>query len=226
MGERIRGWFSIRRKVKALEMIKVHAATANDVVKDLGFCIQASLMGNEQDVKVRFEELEQREREADSLRRKISEELAKGELEPAERNYAMRLTRQIDLVADFAHGAGRTLSFLSLANLPDDIRMKIESMGSMTKQCAEGVRNCIVDLVDGDMEGTLKNIEVVEQTETEVDQYYTGVKGLLLKLNAPLENPWQAIFLIDLLDSIEETTDRCEDACDQVRLIVVSAMQK
>lgn len=226
MEERIKSWLSLRRKVKALEMIKSHAALAYDVVNDLHFCIQTSLSGDSNQLKIRFAELEQKEREADALRRKISEELAKGELRPEEREYAMRLSRQIDLIADFAHGAGRTLSFFQLFSLPDEIKERIRHMSSMVRDCAENVRDCIANVVEGDFEEAIKNIERVEDVETKVDGSYTSLKALLLNSDFRPETPWHTIFLVDLLNSIEETSDRCEDTCDQARIIIVSSLTK
>jgi predicted phosphate transport protein (TIGR00153 family) len=226
MEERIKGWLSLRRKVNALELIKSHATAAYEVVSDLHFCIQTSLSGDIQQLELRFAELEQKEKEADALRRKISEELAKGELKPEERDYAMRLSRQIDLIADFAHGAARTLSFFRLFGLPDEVKERIRFMSSMVKECAGNVRDCIANVVDGNFEEAIKNIELVEDIETKMDGSYTSTKALLLNSKFPMDTPWQAIFLMDLLDSIEETSDRCEDTCDQARIIIVSSLTK
>ena len=63
--------------------------------------------------------------------------------------------------------------------------------------------------------------ERVEEEENKVDKKFLEIKSLLLSYGDKL-NPASLILLKDLLDSMEEATDRCADTGDYIRVLTVS----
>jgi uncharacterized protein Yka (UPF0111/DUF47 family) len=60
----------------------------------------------------------------------------------------------------------------------------------------------------------------VERLEEEMDSLYQKGRGILAKLTNV--DVGQAILLSQFFDAMETITDRCEDACDEIRVIIVS----
>jgi len=81
-------------------LVLEHSRMTTVAAELLGKCIQDAIQGRQEMLQKSFELLEQKEHEADTLRRRIIEELARGELPSDERVGLMRLGRQLDWITD------------------------------------------------------------------------------------------------------------------------------
>lgn len=73
----LENWLLARRTVKAMSLVLEHSRMTTVTVELLGKCIQDAIKGGKEELGKTFHLLEQREHEADVLRRRIIEELAR-----------------------------------------------------------------------------------------------------------------------------------------------------
>lgn len=215
-------WFAARTKARAIEMVRQATRMLVPSVEELMACVDYAVAGKRDELESAFTRLHQLEREGDSLRRLIITELARGSLPVDERRSFMRLARQIDWVADWCLEAGRLVRQSPLNKLPEDLRRTALDMCRVVKDCVGGVQQCIDLLTDKKVQEALDSADRVERLEEEVDDLYRRARGLLSEISGPELTVGQVILLAEFLDAVENIADRCEDVCDQARVIAVS----
>lgn len=225
LSEKLLRWFESRRETAVIKLLRQHAIATTDVGDELVKAIDLAIVGKNTELKTAFDRQKQKEIEADSLRRNVMQELAKGELPLADRGDMMRLARRIDLVTDWSHEAVRILVLFKMSEMPKDIQEAALKMCKTVRECIWALRRCLEKLADRDIDETLRLAEQVERIEEQVDDLYQQARGLLLSLDRST-NIGAAILLSQFLDSVENTADRCEDTCDQVRVIAIRTREK
>lgn len=215
-------WFAARTKARAIEMVRQATRMLVPSVEELMACVNNAVAGRRDELESAFTRLHQLEREGDSLRRLIITELARGSLPVDERRSFMRLARQIDWVADWCLEAGRLVRQSPLDKLPEGLRQTALEMCKVVKDCVAGVQQCIDLLTDKKVQEALDSADRVERLEEEVDDLYRKARGLLSEISGPELTVGQIILLAEFMDAIENIADRCEDVCDQARVIAVS----
>ncbi|MEM3047497.1 MAG: DUF47 family protein, partial [Candidatus Bathyarchaeia archaeon] len=96
-------------------------------------------------------------------------------------------------------------------------------MAEVVRECTLKLDDCIAKLVDRRIPESLQAADQVEAYEEEVDRLYQEARGLISKLDVGGRLTVGSIILLaQLMDAIENTADRCEDTCDQVRVIAVT----
>jgi predicted phosphate transport protein (TIGR00153 family) len=222
----LESWLSARRTVKAMALVGEHAKMTTSAVELLSKCIQNAIDNKSDELQRSFNYLEEKEREADSLRRKIIEELALGELPADERVGLMRLGRQIDWITDWAHEASRILVLFDLSQMPKHTKDVVLEMCSAVTDCTIKVTDCIQKLMDGKLNESLEAADDVERIEEKVDKLYQKARSNLKDIQTNGIHVGSIILLAQFLDAIENTSDRCEDSCDQARVMAVTLSKR
>jgi predicted phosphate transport protein (TIGR00153 family) len=225
MSRPLENWLTARRKMKVFELIREHADKALQVTDELVNMTDAALAGDHDRKEAAFERGRLREREGDVLRRKTEEELAKGELAPEERGYLMRLARQIDGVADYAHGASRVLTFVPADKFDETMKDEVRTMSAKTRECVASLDACVHKFTDGDIAGAIKAADLVEELEEQCDELHMSSRKTLMSAFYSSADPRTVVFSSELMEAIEETSDRCEDVSDQIRVLIVYISQ-
>jgi len=207
-------------------LVLEHSKMTTITVEQLSNCIQNAIQGKKEELKRNFDLLEEKEREADALRRRIIEELARGELPTDERVGLMRLGRQIDWITDWAHEAGRILVLFDLSVMPKQIQEVVVEMCSTVMDGTLKVAYCVQKLIDGGVDESLKAADEVERHEEKVDKLYQKARSNLNNIKTNGIYVGSIILLSQFVDAIENTADRCEDTCDQVRVMAVTLSKK
>lgn len=211
-------WFEKRRENKAITTMQRHLATIMSAVEDLEKALKASINNNEKETKASIDRVISAEKEADRLRRVVMTELSGGELPPTDREDLMHLIKRIDMVADWSRESTRILGATPMKDVPDSLKMSAVEMIEGVRECATALRKCINRMAEKPEEA-LKAADEVERLEEKVDDLFENARRLLAK-----EEKFKvgaAILMNELLDAIEMAADMCEDACDQVRIIIV-----
>jgi predicted phosphate transport protein (TIGR00153 family) len=211
-------WFEKRRETKALATIQQHLALTTGVVEDLEKAIMAAIKNDKTEMRNCVERVATSEREADALRRKVMDDLSKGELPPIDREDLMHLVKRVDMVADWSRESTRVLSTIPMEHVPNSIKSEILDMVKGAKECAVSLQNC-VDKMMTKSEEALQAADLVEREEEKVDDIYEKVRMLLGKEDLPKAGI--AVLVSQLFEALEMIADSCEDACDQVRVIMV-----
>jgi len=211
-------WFEKRRESKAISVMRRHLATTMSAVEDLERAIKASVHLNEKEAKAAIERVTSSEKEADSLRRAVMTELAAGELPATDREDLMHLMKRVDMVADWCREATRILAATPMNNVPEKLREAMVKMVEGARECATALYRCISRMAEKPEEA-MKAADEVERLEEKVDDLHENSRRLLAeeeKLNVGA-----AVLINELYEAIEMVADWCEDACDQVRIIIV-----
>ncbi|MEM2994803.1 MAG: DUF47 family protein [Candidatus Bathyarchaeia archaeon] len=212
-------WFEKRRETKALAVIQRHLALTTSIVENLEKALIALIKNDKKEMQSYIDNVANGEKEGDMLRRKVMDELSKGELPPMERVDLMDLIKRVDMVADWSRESTRVLSAISTDELPDSIKNGFIEMIKSVKECAVSLQKCINKMMTKPEEA-LQAADVVEQEEEKVDDIHERARKLLATEDLPKAGT--AILISQLFEAIEMIADSCEDACDQVRVIMVS----
>jgi predicted phosphate transport protein (TIGR00153 family) len=218
----LESWLLARRTVKAMSLVLEHSRMTTVTVELLEKCVQDAINGRKEELGKNFHLLEQREHEADVLRSRIIEELARGELPSDDRVNLMRLGRQLDWITDWAHEGSCILVMFDLSKMPKQIQDVLVEMCSTTTETTLHVTDTVEKLMDGDLDASLKAADQVERLEEKVDGLHQKARGILKEVETDGVHVGPIILLSQFLEAIENTADRCEDACDQARVMAVT----
>jgi predicted phosphate transport protein (TIGR00153 family) len=212
------GWLYGRRKSRLISSVVRHLELATRCVEDIAEATHKAL--NDEDIDEILELLNEREKEADRYRREIIYELARSELTAEDKDDLSHLVKRVDMIADYARGAGRILAILpKLGGLPIELRSCISNMAELLVKCSQATRRCVETLLE-DKEKALKYADKVEEAEEEVDEAYGKCRRLIVDGLDALPASC-IVFLSQFLDALENTADSCEDTVDQVRVIAI-----
>ncbi len=213
-------WFAKRRKSKVLDIAFRQMTLAIDTVTDLRKAITAASKGKVNETKSCVERLFVVEREIDDLRRAVFAELTRGSLSSKDREDIMHLVKRLDVMADFVKDSARTLLILTQAEVPEEIWDLFVEMARDLVECASTLRKSIEKLGTNLAEARAL-CEKVDQIESQVDEKYLKVKGLLLEHGRKID-PAALLMLRDLVESMEQVADGCDDTADYVRILTVA----
>ena len=222
----LESWLLARRTVKAMSLVLEHSRMTTVTVELLEKCVQDAINGRKEELGKNFHLLEQREHEADVLRSRIIEELARGELPSDDRVNLMRLGRQLDWITDWAHEGSCILVMFDLSKMPKQIQDVLVEMCSTTTEATLHVTDTVEKLMDGDLDASLKAADQVERLEEKVDGLHQKARGILKDVETDGVHVGPIILLSQFLEAIENTADRCEDACDQARVMAVTLSKR
>jgi predicted phosphate transport protein (TIGR00153 family) len=211
-------WFEKRRETRALTTIQRHLALTTGIVDDLEKAIVATIKEDEKEKQRCVERVASSEREADALRRRVMDEVAKGELSPTDRADLMDLVKRVDMVADWSRESTRVLGAIPIQHVPNSIKDEFLEMVRSVKECTVSLQKC-VNKIMVKPEEALQAADAVEREEEKVDDIHEKARILLGKEDLPKAGV--AVLISQLFEALEMIADSCEDACDQVRVIMV-----
>jgi predicted phosphate transport protein (TIGR00153 family) len=220
MARRLFGRFERKRGEKVLEMVEKHLELTKSAVISLQKMVEVSGERGQNEGSSYFADVSRFEREADELRRKMVEELTKGEMYPEERDDLMELVRAVDWIADWSKEAGRILRTIPFSNTPDSIK---ESSFKMVKANVDCVNILIqsIDALPKDTSEALKFADEVEMLEETIDDLYGEIRYHFAKEELLEFKTGELILMNEFFDAIETIADWCENTADIVRAIAV-----
>jgi len=213
-------WFAERRKSKVLDMAYRQMTLAIDTVTELERAMVAASGGSAAEAKKSIERLFVVETEIDDLRRTVFEELTRGSLPPKDREDIMHLVKRLDVMADHVKDSGRSLLLLVEVQMPKDVWGELVAM---TKDLVEESRalRASIEKLGVDVVEVRALSQRVDEAETRIDEHYLRTKELILKHGREMDAA-TLLILRDLLQSLEEVADSCDDTADYVRILTVT----
>ncbi len=211
-------WFEKRRETKTLTTVQRHLALTMGIVEDLDKAIAAAIRNEEKEMRKCVERVASSEKEADTLRRKVMDEISKGELSATDREDLMDLVKRVDMVADWSRESTRILGAIPMNEVPKLIRDEITIMMNSVKECASSLQKCVNKMMTKPEEA-LQAADAVEREEEKVDDIHEKARILIGREDLPRAGV--AVLISQLFEAIEMIADSCEDACDQIRIIMV-----
>jgi len=213
-------WFAQRRKSKVLELADRQLTLAVDTVTELEAAISAASRKNIADAKEQIEKLFVTEEEVDNLRRAIFEESTRGSLPLSDREDLMHLVKRLDVMADHVKDSGRHVLLLLEINIPTTLWNAYVEMAKDLVDCAKALRASIEKLGTDPLEARRLS-EKVDEFEKHADEKNLHIKTLLLKSDKDVA-PSALFVLKDLVESMEEVADSCDDTADYVRVLTIT----
>ncbi len=161
-------------------------------------------------------ELEDLEHANDEVTHHIFQELGLNFITPFDREDIHSLAQALDDIADFMYASGKKINFYKIDPNQDT---GIVKMATVIEQSVLAVSSVVGQLRN------LKNTEAIVKTITRINEYENHADDLFdLSIERLFEDQNDAILLIKLKEiyqTMEEVTDRCEDAANVIESIVV-----
>ncbi len=213
-------WFAERRKSKVLDMAYQQITKAIDTVTELEKAMIAASKKETAEAKKSIQRLFQVETEIDDLRRAVFEELTRGSMPPKDREDIMHLVKRLDVMADHVKDSGRSLLLLAEVQMPKDVWNELVEIAKDLVEESTTLRRSIEKLGVDTVE-VRALAQKVDELETRIDERYMKTKEMLLKHGREMDAA-TLIILKDLLQSLEEVADSCDDTADYVRILTVT----
>ena len=213
-------WFKRRRTSKVLELADRELTLAIETVIELQQAIVAVSKKDKADAKKHIERLFQTEEEIDSIRRSLFDETTKGSLPAPEREDLMHLVSRIDVMADHVKDAGRNVLLLIDVHIPKQLWDEYAEMAKYLVECAKVLKSSIEKLEKNPVEAR-ELAKWVDEAEKKVDKKNLQIKSIMLKSDKEVA-PSALLILKDLVESMEQAADYCDDTADYVRILAIT----
>ncbi len=206
-----------RVKRRALSICQEHLRKVLDLTRKVPQIVECFMKNDKEKAKQLFIEIRSGEDEVDKARRLVSQELAEIGAILISREDFLRFTNLTSEIADFSEGiAFRLVQIIEHNwNIPSDIKKDLLKLSEAVLDCVLKLRETAMVLSYGSTKSMekAKEVEVAERT---VDELYRELEIKLL--NTKLDFP-ALILLRDILQLLEDSADKSEDAADAARIL-------
>ncbi|MDH5460460.1 MAG: DUF47 family protein [Candidatus Bathyarchaeota archaeon] len=206
-----------RVKRRALNVCRDHFRKVLNLTRKVPQMVDCFIKNDKEKARQLFNEIRSGEDEVDNARRLVSQELAEIGAILLSREDFLRFTNLTSEIADFCEGiAFRLLEIMEHDwNVPVDIKNDLLKLSEAVLETVLKLRETMMILSYGSAKAMekAKDVEVAERT---VDELYRELEIKLLssKLDFPA-----LILLRDVLQLLEDSADKAEDASDTARIL-------
>jgi len=206
-----------RVKRRALNACQDNLRKVVDVTRKIPQMVEHFLKGDKESARQLFSEIRKGEEEVIMARRMVSQELAEiGAILISREDY-LRFTNLSSEIADFSEGIAYYLVEIMEHNwnVPSDIKKDLLKLSEAVFDAVLKLRETMMVLNYGSTK-TLEKAKDVEIAERTVDDLYRAlsIKVLSSKLDFPV-----LLLLRDVLQLLENSADKAEDAADTARML-------
>jgi predicted phosphate transport protein (TIGR00153 family) len=206
-----------RVKRRALAACQDNLRKVVDVTRKIPQMVEHFSAGDKNQAKQLFTEIRKGEEEVLKARRMVSQELAEIGAILISREDFLRFTNLSSEIADFSEGIAYYLIEIIEHNwkVPDDIKKDLLKLSEAVFDAVLKLRETMMVLSYGSTK-TLEQAKDVEIAERTVDELYRAlsIKVISSKLDLPV-----LLLLRDVLQLLENSADKAEDAADTVRTL-------
>jgi predicted phosphate transport protein (TIGR00153 family) len=206
-----------RVKRRALAACQDNLRKVVDVTRKIPQMVEHFSAGDKNQAKQLFIEIRKGEEEVLKARRMVSQELAEIGAILISREDFLRFTNLSSEIADFSEGIAYYLIEIIEHNwkVPDDIKKDLLKLSEAVFDAVLKLRETMMVLSYGSTK-TLEQAKDVEIAERTVDELYRAlsIKVISSKLDLPV-----LLLLRDVLQLLENSADKAEDAADTVRTL-------
>jgi len=203
-------------------MCIVHIDKISNIAKTLKEMVEHYVKKEFDVAKSKYEQIFNMEREADNIKRKIIAELSREMFHPIDREELIRLTLTSDDIAAYLKATSRRLLLLSEAEIPPDVSQVILSMIDKIYDATKLLKDDVTELFEVPRKA-LEIADDVERLEEEVDELRMEALESILKWCETVKVS-TCILTKEIIDSLENAADKCEDVADVIRSIAISSI--
>jgi predicted phosphate transport protein (TIGR00153 family) len=206
-----------RVKRRALNVCQEHLRRVQDQTRKVPQMIEAFMKSDKEKAKELFNEIRNGEEEVDNARRLVSQELAEIGAILLSREDFLRFTNLTSEIADFSEGIAFRLNEITSHrwNVSMEIKKDLLRLSEAVFDTVLRLREAVMVLNYGASK-TMEKAKDVEIAERKVDAIYREleIKILTTKMDLPA-----LILLRDVIQLLEDSADKAEDAADAVRIL-------
>jgi predicted phosphate transport protein (TIGR00153 family) len=189
------------------------------VVEESRKVIDELVTGNAELVATYWNSVFELERGADEVKRRILAELASEAFHPIDREEIVRLVLTTDDVAAYSKAWSRRAVLYLQERVPEGIGRALREMAAKVEEAARYIRRAVEHLPK-DPRSVLEIANAIEGLEEAVDDIRHDVFREILRYCERGSVP-RCLLLKEIMDSIENAADRCEDVADVLRGIAL-----
>ena len=206
-----------RVKRRALSVCQDHLRKVLELTRKVSQIIDCFIRNDKEKARQLFTEIRGGEDEVDNARRLVSQELAEIGAILLSREDFLRFTNLTSEIADFSEGiAFRLVEIMEHNwNIPMDIKKDLLKLSEAVFEAVLKLRETAMVLSYGSTKA-MEKAKDVEVAERVVDELYRELEIKLL--NSKLDFP-ALILLRDVLQLLEDSADKAEDAADAARIL-------
>jgi predicted phosphate transport protein (TIGR00153 family) len=206
-----------RVKRRALSVCQDHLRKVVELTRKVPQVVDCFIRTDGDKAKQLFTEIRGGEDEVDKARRLVSQELAEIGAILLSREDFLRFTNLTSEIADFSEGiAFRLVEIMEHDwSIPMDIKKDLLKLSENVLEAVIKLREMAMVLTYGSTKA-MEKAKDVEVAERAVDELYRGLEIKLL--NSKVEFP-ALILLRDVLQLLEDSADKAEDASDAARIL-------
>jgi predicted phosphate transport protein (TIGR00153 family) len=206
-----------RVKRRALSVCRDHLRKVLDLTRFVPQMIDCFIKNDKGKAKQLFSEIRSREDEVDEAKRLVSRELAEIGAILLSREDFLRFTNLTSEIADFSEGISFRLLEMMEHNwsVPMDIKEDLLKLSEAVLETVVRLRETMMVLTYGPAKA-MEKAKDVEVAERVVDELYRELEIKLL--SSHLDFP-PLILLRDVLQLLEDSADKAEDAADAARIL-------
>ncbi len=212
-------WISGARKRELFGLYLKHVREVERVIEKARDVIGELVRGSEETVAILWNDVFESERRADEIKRKILHELASEVFHPIDREEIVRLVLTTDDVAAYAKAWSRRAVLYLPERLPKDIGDTLYMMASKVLEAVKLLGQA-AELMPSKPREVLEIANKVESIEEEIDDIRHEVFKNILKF-CETSKVSECLLLKEIMDSVENASDRCEDVADVLRGIAL-----
>ena len=214
------GWIGRRRQLEIIEMSLNHINKIIEVSNELSEFLETYVTKGKEEASKVYEKIFLSEKEADDIKRDIISSLSTGIFHPIDREDLIRLTLTSDDIAAHAKYAARNLLILPQREIPKELGDLLIKMSKELQKATIRIKDGINELYR-DPRKALEVADTIERIEEEVDEIRTEALEKAVAWCDTIGIPSVCIIIKEVIDSIENATDKCEDVADIIRSIAL-----
>ena len=206
-----------RVKRRALSVCQDHLRKVLELTRKVPQTVDCFIRDDKEKARQLFTEIRGGEDEVDKARRLVSQELAEIGAILLSREDFLRFTNLTSEIADFSEGiAFRLVEIMEHNwNISMDIKKDLLKLSEAVFEAVLKLRETAMVLSYGSTK-TMERAKDVEVAERVVDELYRELE--IKVLNSKLDFP-ALILLRDVLQLLEDSADKAEDAADAARIL-------
>jgi len=206
-----------RVRRRALNVCQEHLRKVVDLARKIPQMIECFIKNDKEKAKQIYNEIMASKDDVDNARRLVSSELAEIGAILLSREDFLRFTNLANEIADFSEGiAFRILQMMEHDwRVPADIKKDLLKISETVLETIVKLRETMMVLSFGS-EKVMEKASEVEVAERQVDELYRTLEIKLLENKLEI----QALLLLrDILQLLEDSADKAEDAVEAARII-------
>ncbi|MCX8205024.1 MAG: DUF47 family protein [Candidatus Nezhaarchaeota archaeon] len=207
---------TIERRVR--DLVLEHVRRVCEAVREMVLTLESYTSMSSREVLLHLSRTKQMEGEADDYRRNVYEYLAKASAAILNREDWIRLSMDLDKVADLAYSVAYRVSMACDRGWfpPSEVVAKINELAETTLQLCEKLKEALF-VYSFNVERALAICRDIEKGEEEVDKLHRDLSTKILEV-VPLP---LTLLLKDVCERMESMSDTIMDAVQDLRLIAL-----